>query len=238
MVTDRKPIKELVSILLVLTGSIHFLNGQIPRITSGRELINHMHSNPAYISSRMNRHHDIEGSPYLTEEFVRGAIFYNRTKYVDLDLRYNYYQGYFEFRDNDRIQYFPSDLIRPDTVWAGEDIFLYVDYLEGKRTKQAFMQLLDNRKIEVLLFKEVILIEAEPAAGYQEATPARFEATGEMIFLRREGQPAVAFRGRKSIRDLFPDHQKELLNYAKEEKLRLKNPDGIIRLCRYFESLD
>lgn len=238
MVKDRTPLNKLISILLLITGSVLLLKGQTPMISSGQELFNYMHSDHDYIIDRLERYTSVEGSPCINEEFVRGAVFHNGTKYVDLDLRYNNFEGYFEFRVEDRIRYFSPDLTRLDTVWAGEDIFLYVDYLEGNHRKQTFMKLLYNGEISVLLRNELILIQAEPASGYKAARPARFEAAGEEIYLQREGQPAIAFRGRKSIRNLFPDHQKELLNYAKKEKLRLKNPDEIIRLCRFFENLN
>ena len=225
---------QWILVLICTAGPILSLTGQLPVISSELELRNYMNSQQ-YRDNRTES--NIEGSPCINEEFTRGTIFYNQRKYGNLELRYNNYKGCFEYRDGIGIKYLPPRVFRLDTVWLGKDIYLYTDYLEGKAVRQAFMKLLHRGKLDVLSYHKVILLPAEPPAGYKEARPARFEAQTEVFYLQREGEAKV-FRGKKSIPELFPRHQKELLQFAKKNGLRLKIPEEIIRLVQYYESLD
>jgi hypothetical protein len=89
----------------------------------------------------------------------------------------------------------------------------------------------------VLLHDEVVLVQAEEATGYEAFKPARFEKLAESIYLGEEGNPALEFKGKKSLEEIFPDHHDELGKYAKSEKLKLKKVEDVIRLCEYRDSL-
>ena len=89
----------------------------------------------------------------------------------------------------------------------------------------------------VYKLRQVKLIQAEPAKGYEEARSARFEHRPERIFVQTMGKPAMEFSGKKSIEEVFPDHHKELTSYAKTNKLKLKNVGDVVILCDYYESI-
>jgi hypothetical protein len=212
--------------------------GQTPMISSGSDLLNFMNSDLNYITNQRDRYASIEGSPYLEEEFREGALYFRQQKYVGLQLRYNAYDGVFEFQTDQGVKYFNPNSTPVDTVWVGTDTYLFTLYLEGKARKKAFMKLLNRSRTRVLEFQEVLLQEATEAKGYEEARPARFDPRPGITYVQREGEPAREFRGKKDLGTLFPAYAEDLANYAKKEKLKLKTPEDLVRLCAYFDSLE
>jgi hypothetical protein len=81
-----------------------------------------------------------------------------------------------------------------------------------------------------------VLVQPEEAKGYEAFKPARFEKLAESIYIQVEGKPAMEFKGKKSIEEIFPDQQAELGKYTKSEKLKLKNIEDVVRLCEYYDA--
>ncbi|MEN8158167.1 MAG: hypothetical protein ABFS10_14540, partial [Bacteroidota bacterium] len=176
-------------------------------------------------------------SAYLDETFREGAISFNRKRYVGLNLRYNQYEGTFEFETDDGIRFFDPEVILVDTVWMAGDTYLYILYQSGKARKRSFMKLINYGATRVLYHHQVLLMDPEPAKGYEEARPARFEQRPETLFVQLPGQPAMEFRGKKSVEEIFPDDHQVLAEYIKSNRLKLKRVEDVTKLCRYFDSL-
>ena len=99
------------------------------------------------------------------------------------------------------------------------------------------MKMVHGDGTRVLLKHRILLTESEKSQGYKEAKPARFNPQQDLIFIQPPGSHAMEFKGKKSLEELFPDHYRQLSEYVKSEKLKLKNLDDIVRLCIYFDSL-
>ncbi len=228
----------LISALHFSAGSLLLLEGQTQIISNDHDLFIFMQSDPDYINNQRERYSRIEGSPYLNKEFVSGSALYNRKKYLKLDMRYNAYEGYFEFRVEDGFKYFDPRITRLDTVWVGDVTFVFVNYLVGNNIKQSYMELVNHGNTKVYLLRRIHLNEAVPAQGYAEAKPATFEKMPENIFVELPGRPATQFKGKSSVKEIFPDHAATLSVYAKKNKLKLRNRSGIVELCIYYDTLD
>ena len=156
---------------------------------------------------------------------------------MGLQLRHNPYEGYFEFQTEEGIKFFDPRITPIDTVWLDKETFLYVLYLAGKNMKRDYMRLMNQGSTMVLQFSHVILIQSEAAKGYKEAKPARFEKRSDAIYILTGDQPAMEFKGKKSLPKIFPEHLETLSGYVKTEKLKLKKTSEIINLCAYYDSL-
>lgn len=210
---------------------------QTNMISSGSDMINFMNSDLDYIKNQDDRYAQIEGTPYLDEAFQTGSISYKKVKYVGLDLRFNPYESYFEFKTEQGIKFLDPRVTRVDTVWLENETYLYVQYMVGKSRKQTFMKAVYMGPTRVLLNSEVVLAQPEEAKGYEAAKPARFEKMAEAIYIGEEGNPAMEFKGKKSLEEIFPEHHAQLSKYVKAEKLKLKKTEDVIRLCQYFDSI-
>jgi len=201
------------------------------------DLFTFMNSDHDYIENQKEFYAKTEGSQYLDDAFQSGSVSFNRKKYTGLQLRYNLYKSYFEFQTDQGIKFFDPRVTPIDTVWMGKDTFYYVHYTKGKSLKRDYMKLMNQGPTHVLQLSEVILIEPEPAKGYQDARPGRFKYKDNGIFISSENQPATEFKGKKSLEEIFPTHHKALTDYAKKEKLSLKKIGEIVSLCAYYDTI-
>jgi hypothetical protein len=222
-------------IALLVTATM--VAGQTGLLFSESDFISFMNSDLDYMENQRERYAKIEGSAYLDEAFQTGSVSYNRKKYMGLQLRYNPYKGYFEFKTDQGIKYLDPRITPIDTVWMGEDTFIYIPYQSGKAVKRDYMKLISLGATRVLQFSQVILIQPEPAKGYEEAKSARFEKRGDAIYIETGDQPALEFKGKKSLEEIFPGHHEALSDYARSEKLNLKQSGDIVTLCAYFDSI-
>lgn len=229
-------IKVTTGIILLALSAV--TTAQLSQLTSLAELSTFMNSDYNYIEEQRARNALIEGSPYLEEEFSKGSLIFKDTYYKDLFLRYNVYEGHFEFKSDDHVLYFDPGYTEVDTVWMGEDRFIFQEYLDGKNTKRSYMELLyEGDTTQVLVLRETILLQPQKAAGYEDAKPARFQPRSDRLFVRFAGSPALEFSGRKSIPELFPSHAEQLTTFTRKERLRFRSADDLIALCNYYEQV-
>ena len=209
---------------------------QTNMISSGSDMINFMNSDLDYIKNQDDRYSKIEGTPYLNDDFQTGSISCKKVKYTGLELRFNPYEGYFEFKTEQGTKFLNPKVTQVDTVWLADETYLYVQYMLGKSRKQTFMKAVYLGPSLVLLHNEVVLVQPEEATGYDPAKPARFEKLAEAIYIGEEGKPAMEFKGKKSLEEIFPEHHAQLSGYAKSEKLKLYKIEDVVRLCEYYDT--
>ncbi len=210
---------------------------QAPVISNLPELNTFMQSDYHYKKNLKDMNKVIEGSPYLSDEFSTGSLIYQDTYYRNLQLRFNVYEGHFEFKSGDGFLYFDPRYTEVDTVWIGQDKYVYAPYIDNNREKRSYMHLLHDGNTKVLTLREKLLLRPEKAQGYEDAKPARFSEMTTRMFVSLEGEPAVEFSNRRSIDVVFPESAKELESYAKKERLRFRSPDELVTLVEYYETL-
>jgi len=206
-------------------------------LTNLSELTSFMKSDYNYIKEQRERNANIEGTPYLNEHFTDGRLVYQDKMYRGLKLRYNIYEDHFEFESEGEILYFDPRYTEVDTVWMGEQKYIYATYNENNREKRSYMHLLHDGRTQVLTRMETILLQPEKAQGYEDAKPARFREMPERMYVSIDGNPAVEFSNRRSIDDVFPEYEEELTSYAKKNKLKFRTPDELVTLVRYYDSI-
>ena len=209
-------------------------NGTSAMLTDRVNLIKSDHD---YIQNQRERYKKIDGTPYLDEEFSKGSLSLGGRQYTKLDLRYNIYEGHFEFMDEEVVKYIDPRRTRVDTVWLKGDTYLYVSFQAGKQVKLTYMKMVRGEGTSVLLYHKMIMTQPEETQAYQEAKPARFNRQQDLIFIQPSGSHAIEFKGKKSLEELFPEYDHQLSEYVKSEKLRLKKLDDIVKLCNYYDSV-
>jgi hypothetical protein len=214
-----------------------FAAAQTNMISSGSDMMTFAHSDLDYINNKNDRYATIEGTPYLDEEFHTGSVSFKNKKYTGMELRFNPYEGYFEFKTDEGIKFLDPRTTRIDTVWLEDNTYEYINYQSGKSLKQNFMKIAHSGTTSVYLYDEMILSQPEEASGYDAAKPARFEQMAESIYIRKGGDSAKEFKGKKSLEEIFPEYHKQLAAYVKSEKLKLKKTEDVVSLCSYYDSL-
>jgi len=179
----------------------------------------------------------IEGTPYLSEKYVDGEIFFGTTGRSTVPLRYNVFQDLMEYQQNGKALVLdPSPKIK--SVRLGESTYVVDKFeFEGK-TKFGFLNLLDSGKV-TLLAKKVVKYQ-EPLKGRAldgGDLPAKFSRSSDAYFYRIGGGELQEVNNIKDMIATFPDKQEELKQFAKKEKISPKKEEELLKLVRYYNSL-
>lgn len=170
---------------------------------------------------------NIEGSPYLTDDFIKGTVFVENEKPYGAMMRYNAYQDEIQVKGSDGI----SSLFKREYVWAeiGGQSFRIETYNDRSGTSKGYFVELNRGKVRLLKRIERVFKEGQAAvSSYSEDTPPRFEEE-VTYYLIREGSPAEAIRLRKKdVLDFLSSEEVE--SYVKENKLRLKSEGEVIQV--------
>lgn len=209
--------------------------GQTARITSESDLLSFMNSDLQYRQNQREWYNSVEGSAYLDTSFLEGTISVGGTRYDGLLLRFNPFEEAVEFQKEGQIRYFMPHASRSDTVWIGDDILFNVVRRDGKNLKSAFMKRAGGEETRVLVFHEVRVTEPKPAQGYEDPSPARFLHRPEQIYIQVPGKPAIEFKGKKSLEDVFGEDHGDLEDYARSNRYRLKSLEEVLALCSYYD---
>lgn len=170
---------------------------------------------------------DIEGSPYLTDEFVKGTVFVENEKPYAAMMRYNAYQDEIQVQGSDGI----SSLFKRDYIWAeiGGETFRIQTYGDRTGTSKGYFVELNRGNIRLL--KRIVreFKEGQPAvSSYSQNTPPRFDEK-VTYYLVREKSPAREVRLRK--KDILGFlSSKEVETYVKENNLRLNSEKEVIQV--------
>lgn len=211
---------------------------QTPMVTSGSGILNMTHGDADYIAAQKDKYATIDGTPYLNEAFEEGSLIYKRKLYTNFRLRYNVYEGYFEYETDDGIMYFDPHYTEVDTVWLAGEKYIFLAHEKGNTETSSYMSVKYKGINTVLLsWVETILIEAEEGDGYSAFKPARFDIRPEKFYVSINNNTAKELKNKKSISHAFPDHEKELLNFIKKEKIKFKKTEDLVALCKYYNSL-
>lgn len=181
---------------------------------------------------------DIEGSPYLNDEFIEGAVFTtSKTKYVGLPLRYNIFNDQIEFRLEDgsvQVMTVPEVL---EKVEFGETILEYSIYSNLKKVKRGFFVVLEKGSASLYSRPMVNFEEAKKPGAYSEAKPPRFIRRPDEYYIRIGKEPAELISNKKDLEGLFTDHSEEMQEYFRKNKIKTNRTEDLIKVVQYYNSL-
>ncbi len=184
----------------------------------------------------------VKGSPFIFEDWQNGAVLQNDSiLYKGLSLKYDAYKDellYLNTRNNSPMVMAKND-ITSFTI-AGSDIssslvFVKVPY-DGKNV---FMQLIyEGKKIDFLKQYIKMLREADYQGAYNADRPYDEFVEGDSYFLRlKSGKMEKIKLNRNNIIKSFPDNQKELKSFVKQNDLKFDSEKDVIELIKYYQTL-
>lgn len=179
----------------------------------------------------------IEGSPYLDENYVQGEIYFGNAGLTKAPVRYNAYQDLLEYQQNGKALVLdPSTKIKK--VQMGDITFIVEKFAMDGKTKYGFLNLLDTGKVSLLSKKAVKYQAAMKGKALDGGDlPAKFSRSADTYFLKvGEGELKEVGSLKELIANL-PDKQDEIKQYAKQEKISPKKEAELRQLIRYYNSL-
>lgn len=180
---------------------------------------------------------DIEGSPYLEDEFIKGTLYTtSNTKYVDVPLRYNIYNDNIEFDTGDGIQALAAPEI-VDRVEFGNYTIVYVPYSITKKIRRGFFIVDEGGKASLLIKPDVAFVEATEPGAYKQAEPAKFDKKADDYYIKVGLSEAKIISNKNDLTDAFPDHNKEIESFIKANKIKHRKPEDLKQVVQYYNSL-
>jgi len=181
---------------------------------------------------------NIDGSPYLNDDFIEGAVFTtSKTQYVGVPLRYNIYNDQIEFQLGENPV---QALAAPETVEMvqfGDFMFEYIPYANAKKIKRGFFIVEEKGNATLYSKPQVVFENAKKPAAYQDAKPAQFIKRPDEYYIRVGKEPAMLMAKKKDLEEIFPDRKDEISGFIRKNKVKPKNPELLKELVQFYNAL-
>lgn len=181
---------------------------------------------------------DIQGSPFLNDEFILGTIYTKqKLQYNNIPLRYNIYNDDLEFRtpENETLALSAPEIV--EKAQFGEYTLSYIPYQNVKKMKRGFFQILVEGNLSLYARSAVAFQAATEPAAYKDAQPAKFVDKPNTYYIRIGEEAAQKVGNKKELIALLSDHEKEVTAFIKKNKIKLTKSEGLKKLITFYNSL-
>lgn len=182
---------------------------------------------------------DIEGSPYLEEKFTNGIIYTTaKQKIMDIPVRYNIYSDNLEFKTPEKKILAISNPETLELIDFGKYKMGYISYVDKKRIESSFFKIQEEGKATLYVKPVVFFQEEVKGDGIRPSRAAQFIPKPDLYYISIDNKPAVKIERKKDLINVFSDHQKEILLFLKENKVKNITKDGQLqRIVKFYNSL-
>ena len=190
------------------------------------------------VAVRAKAYTDVNGSPYLFEDWVKGSVTMTKGSYFEgMDLMYDLVTDELIFKSEKGESKNFSDQVREFSLKDEKGIvhvfrngFSPID--DAKPI--TFYEVLVDEKT-ALLKRTVRIIHEE--VGYSSATQVKSFQTKTSFYLAKDSKLTKIKNDKKSVLAALPEKSAQLEAYIKAQKLDLKNDSHLVRLIAYYNSL-
>jgi hypothetical protein len=178
---------------------------------------------------------NVQGSPFLSEEFTPGTIYFDKKYKIEkVPLRLNLYNGDMEFKDKNVVMAF-SEPKRIDKVILGDQTFIYLS--DEKEAASGFVRMWNTNAPAILTKMKVVFYNKDPEKGYSQPKPDRFERAPDKHYLLTDKGAIEKISSLKKLIAAIGNHETELTEYAKWNKISTGKIDDLVNLLEYYHSL-
>lgn len=190
-----------------------------------------------------NRYEGTKGTPYVYETWFPGEIYLKSKNRVDIkEMNYNCYDNELAFLD-------PATrtvrLINRYTVdffyfLNASDTLLFVPIEPENDGEFLFAQVLYNGGSMVYKRYQKEFVKANYEGGYSaDRKYDEFADKSSLYFLKHDDKLIYKVKkSKKQMLEAFPDAENEISAYIKAEKPDMKNEDDVVKLLKYYDSLN
>lgn len=184
-----------------------------------------------YVNENYHDYDNIDGSPYLNNEFVNGIFYVKDTVAIKLPIRYNIYADHMEYKSEGVIYYVDSPQALSRIV-LGESVFIYLSFIE----KGGYYELLETGKFKLIQKRRVVFkhSETKPIEGLIKS---RFESNTDLFYLVNNQNQAFRIVNMNSVLKALQDQQTKVETFIKQEKIRNTKKENLIKIIKYYNSL-
>jgi hypothetical protein len=231
-----KSVNLNVIAILFLIGLTNSLKAQKSLDGMMRDFYNLKINEGASSQNNLNKT-DIEGSPFLGDEFSPGNITtFHGEIYSNIPLRYNAFTDDLVFlKDKDLYNINPKTIVKK-AEFDGM-VFGYRSYDKDGKTLSAFFEILTEGKATLLIKYSVEFNEKEEVKAYSDAKPARYGPPQKTYYIAFNDTPAKIIINKKSLLELFGAQKNEMDTYISKNKLSIRGDDAMTKIVVHYNSL-
>jgi len=181
---------------------------------------------------------DIEGTPYLNDDFIEGTIYTtSKFQYEEVPLRYNIFNDNLEFKtpEDQVLAVAAPEII--ERVQLGDDVMIYGPYSNAKKIRRGFFKVLEEGKASLYARQNVLFSDPVEPGAYKEAEPAKFTRKPDSYYIRIGNEQAKLVSNKKELLAAFPDHSDKIASFIKKNKVKPTKPEKLLALVQYYNSL-
>lgn len=182
---------------------------------------------------------DIQGSPYLTENFTKGnLITTGNMKYSGLLLRYNIYFDVFEFKHpgKNTLETLNPDIIR-EVVLKGNK-YIWLPYTNEYGVTHGYFITLNHGKAKALAHYTIDFVPAKELPIYHNDTqPAKFTEKRESLYVSFVDKPATLVLNKSDLLNALPAHKSAIAKYIKKQRIKVRMEKDFVKVIDYYNTL-
>lgn len=189
-------------------------------------------------AKRIVKYNDYTGSIYRSINYVDASVIQENAGAFDGKVRYNIHSDRMEYEsDNDLYEIKKQENIH---VKLGSEYYYYCRFtdLEGynQHGYYVMIELTDNYRIYKKYYTKIINPSVKSAVNNQlpEAGKIRVKVA---YFLEEDNLVVELPMNKKALIEQFSDKKDQLLSYAKQQKIRFKKEEDLIRLISKYNAL-
>jgi hypothetical protein len=182
---------------------------------------------------------NVVGSPYLTEEFVRGTLFLNEKNYGDYLFRYNIFRDEIEFKKDTYASIESVKKIEGITITLEDGTRILVQTLtiaNNTYERKFLIELLDGNYQLNKLVRATFSAPKKAETPLSGDSPAIFTKY-EDFYVVYDDKVIKLGSKKKELKKQFPKDGDKMIAFVDQEKINLKNEDELLKLFRYMNNL-
>jgi len=178
---------------------------------------------------------DIEGSPYLNENFIKSTIIMDNHEKIEIKLRYNIFNDAIETKLEEKIRILNKNTNTKEVIIDGKSFcFVVLDNLPSK----TIVEKIYVHKLILYLKHHVSFKKAQIAKSYTDPKPNRFVNSHPKLYIKTPFQESlIQIKRLKDFTKIFPNSSSQIKKFIKENKIKIDNKEQLIQLVRYIEQI-
>ncbi|WP_103071007.1 hypothetical protein [Aquimarina sediminis] len=188
---------------------------------------------------------NIKGSPYLSENFTQGDVYFEADPVGKLYMRYNAFSDEIEVKKNTNDKDY-SALIKSKLINCNlnQQQLIYSTYKPiDKMAEEGYLISLTNPSNSYTLYKRIKTIfkdrGVEQATSLSKVSEAKFSTFTTYYLLAKDSKEAKQLpKKQKKISSLFPEQDRSVISdYIKEQNINPKKEKDLIKLINFVNGL-
>jgi len=178
---------------------------------------------------------NIDGTPFLSDEFLPGDIYMRSGEVYSGDFRYDIYADQVQFKGENMIYCiaFPEDIV---SVKIGDIILKYLSNADNKKASEGYLINLTDGYYSLYMKLNKTLNPPVSVKPYQPEEPGKFVDKDEYYFIGIGDTPILRVKGKREVIEMFPGKEKLVKDFIDREGIKTNNRNDLIRLVTFLNS--